>query len=152
MIAARRRRVAPRAAGFDLEARHPDRAWLTGCAGKARYTSEAAAWTGAGLQFGPPLDVYRCASCDGYHLTSVRPAGQRKAARPVNILAFVCSACHARHAAIAASAEPWTPARRRVALLELEPVAIADGWSIGFEDHCPACAAALGLETYRGVP
>ena len=36
------------------------------------------------------------------------------------------------------------------ALLKLEPEAIADGWSIGCpDDHCPSCAAALGLETYR---
>lgn len=44
---------------------------------------------------------------------------------------------------------PWTPATRRSALIQLEDAAIADGWSIGLDehDHCPACAAALGLET-----
>ena len=39
---------------------------------------------------------------------------------------------------------------RRAALLKLEPEAIADGWSITEgADYCPACAAALGHETYR---
>lgn len=151
MIAARRRRVAPRSAGFDLESRHPDRAWLTGCAGKARYTSEAAARAGIGLQLGPAaLDTYRCDHCPGWHLTQRTQAGARKAPPPVYVLAFVCARCRARHASIAVSPEPWRPARMRVALLKLEPEVIRDGWSIGAgddSDHCPACASALGLET-----
>jgi len=70
----------------------------------------------------------------------------------VHILAFVCRPCRARHAAIAASPVPWTPERRRAALLALEPEVIRDGWSIGVDDdYCPACAAALGLETLRGA-
>lgn len=153
MIARRKRHVAPRSRGFDLERQHPQRRWLAGCAGKARYSSEAAADAGIGLQLGAPtLGAYPCTDCDGWHLTERRPKGQRKAPDPVHVLAFVCSACKARHADIAASPVPWTPARRRVALLELEPLAIRDGWSIGaVDDHCPACAAALGLETIRSA-
>lgn len=37
-----------------------------------------------------------------------------------------------------------------IARRKLEPEAIADGWSITEgADYCPACAAALGHETYR---
>lgn len=153
MIARRKRRRVPTSRGFDLEVRHPQRRWLTGCAGKARYSSEAAADAGIGLQLGAAtLGAYPCTDCDGWHLTELRAKGQRKAPDPIHVLAFVCSTCKARHAETAASPVPWTPARRRVALLELEPLAIRDGWSIGVvEDHCPACAAELGLETIRSA-
>lgn len=152
MIARRKHHPRPNARGYDAErqAAGPVKAWLSSCAGKDRYTSEAAAWAGAGLVQRVAIDVYRCESCQGYHLTERRPAGQRKAPPPVQVLAFVCSACHARHAAIAVSPREWTPETRRAALLKLEPEAIADGWSVGVDDdHCPSCAAALGLETYR---
>lgn len=153
MIARRKRHDRPRARGYDAErqAAGPVKAWLSACAGKDRYTSEAAARAAIGLQLGrAALDTYRCDHCAAWHLTERRPAGQRKAAPPVQVLAFVCSACRARHAAIAVSPRKWTPETRRAALLKLEPEAIADGWSVGVDDdHCPSCAAALGLETYR---
>lgn len=148
---AKRRRVHDKPHGFDLERGHKDRRWLSACAGKARYSSEAAARAGIGLQVGAPaLDVYPCDHCHGWHLTECRPAGQRKAAPPVHMLAFVCGRCGALAADVAASAQPWSPERRRVALLSLEPIAIRAGWSIGVEqDHCPSCAVALGLPTDR---
>ena len=152
MIARRKHRRAPTSRGFDLEARHPQRRWLAGCAGKDRYTSEAAARAGAGLHLATALDVYPCDDCAGWHLTSTRPTGQRKAPPPVQILAFICGACRARHPSIAATDGAWTPERRRAALLKLEPLAIRDGWSIGeVDDHCPSCAAELGLETIRSA-
>lgn len=154
MIARRKRHAArPATGGFDLERQHPDRRWLAGCAGKARYSSEAAADAGIGLQLGPSrLGSYHCEDCGSWHLTERRAPGQRKAPGQVHILAFICSTCRARHADIAASPVPWTPARRRVALLKLEPLAIRDGWSIGaVDDHCPACAAELGIETIRSA-
>jgi len=150
MIGRRKAHLPARSRGFDLEARHPDRRALSGCVGKDRYTSEAAAWAGAGLVQRVAIDVYRCESCQGYHLTERRPKGQRKTPPPVQVLAFICAACKARHTAIAVSPREWTPETRRAALLKLEPEAIADGWSVGVDDdHCPSCAAALGLETYR---
>ena len=155
-VAKRKHHTRPASRGFDAErsASGVHRDWLASCAGKARYTSEAAARAAIGLQLGAPaLDVYPCARhCGGWHLTERRPVGTKKAAPPVHILAFVCAACRARHASVAASAVPWTPERRRAALLELDPLAIRDGWSVGADDdHCPACAAALGLETLRGA-
>lgn len=153
MIGRRKRHDRPRTRGYDAErsAAGPVKAWLAACAGKDRYTSEAAARAAIGLQLGAPaLDTYRCAHCAAWHLTERRPAGQRKAPPPVQVLAFVCSACHARHAAIAVSPREWTPETRRAALLKLEPEAIADGWSITEgPDFCAACAEALGHETYR---
>lgn len=155
MIVRRKRRAAIRSsAGFDLERGHRDRRWFAGCAGKDRYTSEVAARAGAGLQIaGAKLDAYHCDDCGGWHLTSSHAPGPRKVpTEPVHMLAFVRSRCHARHADVAASATPWTPERRRAALLALEPLAIRDGWSVGVvDDHCPTCASALGLETLRGA-
>lgn len=153
MIARRKRHDRPRTRGYDAErsAAGPVKAWLAACAGKDRYTSEAAARAAIGLQLGRAvLDTYRCGHCAAWHLTERRPTGQRKAAPPVHVLAFVCSACRARHAAIAVSPREWTPETRRAALLKLEPEAIADGWSITEgPDFCAACAEALGHETYR---
>ena len=148
MITKRAHRARP-SRGFDLESRHPQRAWLAGCAGKPRYTSEAAALAAIGVLLSrAPLTAYRCAHCDGWHHAEALRTGQRKAPPPVYLLAFVCGRCHARSADFAASTEEWTPARRRVALLSLEPLAMRAGWSIGVEaDHCPTCAAALGLAT-----
>lgn len=147
----KRHHPRPRTRGFDLE-RHVgprERSYLSGCAGKPRYTSEAAARAGIGLQLGhPALDAYPCDHCNGWHMTELRPKGQRKATPPVYVLAFVCASCRIRHPAVAASERDWTPDRRRVALLQLEPLAIKDGWSIGVDDdHCPTCAAARGLDT-----
>lgn len=77
-------------------------------------------------------------------VTTTKPPGR------VHLLAFVCSRCHALHPMQCASDAVLTPEERREVLLELEPDAIADGWSIGADhDHCPACAAALGLTTTR---
>ena len=154
MIAKRKHHARPISRGFDAErsASGTHRDWLASCAGKARYTSEAAARAAIGLQLGAPaLDAYHCARhCGAWHLTERRPTKTRKAAPPVHVLAFVCSACLTRHAAIAVSPREWTPETRRSALLKLEPEAIADGWSITEgADYCPACAAALGHETYR---
>lgn len=154
----RRRRVHASPAGYDAErdAKGKAGAWLRSCAGKDRYTSEAAARAAIGLQLGTAaLDTYRCDHCPGWHLTQRTQAGARKAPPPVHVLAFVCAGCRARHASIAVSPEPWRPARMRVALLKLEPEVIRDGWSIGAgddSDHCPTCAAALGLETTRTIP
>lgn len=146
-----RRRQTSR--GFDLEDRHPARRWFAGCAGKPRYGTEAAAIAGIGLQLGrASLDVYRCGYCAGWHHTEARRTGQRKAQPPVHLLSFICARCGVRSADVAASAEPWSEARRRVALLKLEPIVIEAGWSVGVgdQDHCPTCATALGLETLRG--
>lgn len=150
-IARRRKRAPQRSRGFDLERGHPQRRWLAGCAGKAKYSSEAAALAGLGLQLGDPsMEAYRCPHCDGWHLASVRPSGGKRDLARVHVMTFVCGRCLRQHPAIATSADPWTPERRRVALLQLEPIAIGDGWSVGAdEDHCPICAAALGLETTR---
>lgn len=85
MIVRRKHRRAPTSRGFDLERNHPARRWLSGCAGKARYSSEAAADAGIGLQLGAPtLGSYHCADCDGWHLTERRAKGQRKAPDPVH--------------------------------------------------------------------
>ena len=63
---------------------------------------------------------------------------------------FTCSTCPAVHRKSCASDAALAPEERREVLLELEPDAIADGWSIGADhDHCPRCAAALGLTTTR---
>ena len=154
MIVAKRRMPRPRQARtFDLDAvsGQAQRAWSSGCAGKARYTSEAAARAGIGLQLGQSaLDAYRCTHCSGWHLTEVRaPGAGKRTLRKVHHLWLSCGRCQVAHEKIAASSCPWTPATRRVALTQLEDAAIADGWSIGLDehDHCPACAAALGLET-----
>lgn len=151
-VARRRAHAAPaRPAGFDAEAGARGNTWERSCAGKDRYTSEAAALVGIGLNTrASTLDAYACGYCGCWHLTERRPAGKPKAP-PVYLLAFVCSRCQARHATVAASDHPWTERSRRQALLKLEPVAMRDGWSIGLEDHCPGCAAALGLETMRGA-
>ena len=69
---------------------------------------------------------------------------------PIYLLAFACAGCPAVHHKSCASDAALTPEERREVLLELEPDAIADGWSIGADhDHCPRCAAALGLTTTR---
>lgn len=149
-LAARKRRVVPVARGFDAELGHRGgNTWARACAGKDRYSSEAAALVGIGLNTrSRTLDAYACAYCGGWHLTERLPLGVKKAPAQVHMLAFVCSRCQARHPQIAASNRPWTPATRRRALLDLEPAAMRDGWSIGWrDDHCAPCAAALGLET-----
>lgn len=156
MIAKRKHHARPASRGFDAErsASGTHRDWLASCAGKARYTSEAAARAAIGLQLGAPaLDAYHCARhCGAWHLTERRPAKAKKAAPPVHVLAFVCAACKARHASIAVSPREWTPETRRTALLKLEPEAIRDGWSITADsDFCATCAEALGHETLRGA-
>lgn len=152
MIAARKRRVIAQPVGFDAEAGARGNTWSRACAGKDRYTSEAAALVGIGLNTrSRTLDVYVCAFCSGYHLTERLPAGVKKAA-PIYMLAFVCSRCLVRHRDFAAASQPWTPATRRRALLDLERAVMRDGWSIGAElDHCAPCSDALGIETLRGV-
>lgn len=78
------------------------------------------------------------------------PGPSPSATDPVHLLAFTCSTCPAVHHKSCASDAALTPEERREVLLELEPDAIADGWSIGADhDHCPRCAAALGLPTTR---
>lgn len=152
-LATRKRRAPGRApAGFDADAGVRGNTWERACAGKDRYTSEAAALVGIGLNTrSRTLDAYRCGYCNSWHLTERLAAGAIKAPSRVHLMGFVCGRCGARHNEIAASSTPWTPATRRRALLDLEPLVIAAGWSIGTEDHCPSCAAALGLETTGGV-
>lgn len=147
-VVARKRRVPVQAAGYDAEAGARGNTWARTCAGKDRYSSEAAALVGIGLNTrSRTLDAYRCPFGNHWHLTERLAPGAKKARARVYMLAFVCARCGVRHADIAASNAPWTPATRRRALLDLEPAAIAAGWSIGVtDDHCPTCAAALGLE------
>lgn len=148
-VAARKRRVAPRPRGFDAEAGARGNTWERACAGKDRYSSEAAAIVGIGLNLrSRKLDAYRCSFCASWHLTERNPAG--KAPPPVYMLAFICCRCGARHPNVAASDQPWTERSRRTALLKMEPSVMRDGWSVGpnDRDHCAACAAALGIETF----
>mgnify|MGYP002137436553 CR=1 FL=1 len=62
MIARRKHHPRPNARGYDAErqAAGPVKAWLSACAGKDRYTSEAAARAAIGLQLGrAALDTYQ---------------------------------------------------------------------------------------------
>lgn len=80
----------------------------------------------------------------------VTPAPDTRVSDPLHLLAVTCATCPAVHHKSCASDAALTPEERREVLLELEPEAIADGWSIGADhDHCPRCAAALGLPTTR---
>lgn len=83
-------------------------------------------------------------------LVAAAPLPGPGATDPVHLLAFTCATCTAVHHKSCASDAALTTEERREVLLELEPDAIADGWSIGVDhDHCPACAAALGFPTTR---
>lgn len=92
----------------------------------------------------------RAAAIAPWATTLITPPPADREIRPVHLLAFACATCPAVHHLSCASDAALSTEERRDVLLKLEPAAICDGWSIGVDhDHCPPCAARLGLTTTR---